>query len=474
MATPLLLQPGERVNVRVDDVRRRLEGVVGSSHVLTDPDLLQSYGKDETHGLPMMMPHAVVHAGSTEEVAAVMRTCVELGVPVTPRGGGTGKSGGCVPVHGGVVLTFGRMNRIQEMNPDDMLAVVQPGVVLGEFQDAVEETGMFYPPDPASWQTCTMGGTVAENAGGPRAHRYGVTRDHVLGLTAVLSSGEVLRVGRRTVKGVAGYDLTALLCGSEGTLAVITEIIVKLTPRPRSVQTALILFPGAVPASAAVSALLHAGIQARTLEYMDGASIAAVRAMASVRLPADAGAALIMETDGDDEASTMDQLVRGAEVAMSHGATDVLVAQDSAQRASIWEARHLLSEATKRIRKHKVSEDVVVPRSRLPEMVARMAELGERHGLGTCSFGHAGDGNLHAQVLFDDPATQGAAAQRCLEDIARAAVDLGGTITGEHGVGWAKRKLLVMEQGQAVVDFQQRLKMLFDPAGILNPGKIFL
>ncbi|MEW5847260.1 MAG: FAD-linked oxidase C-terminal domain-containing protein [Myxococcota bacterium] len=473
MATPMTLETRPRELSCLDELRRGLVDIVGDPHVITDPEALTPFGRDESHGLQPILPHAVVHASTSEEVHRVVALCARLGVPVTPRGAGTGRSGGCVPAQGGVVLTLTRMNRIREVSGEDLVAVVEPGVILGDLQNAVEDAGLFYPPDPASWQSCTVGGTVAENAGGPRAVRYGVTRDYVLGMTVVLSSGEVIRVGKRTVKGVTGYDLTALLVGSEGTLGIITEVTLKLIPRPRAVETALFIFPDAARASRAVAAILQAGIQPRTLEYMDRASIDALRPLAPYKFPTNAGAALIVETDADQPEAAFAQLNRAADVGQKFGAQDVLVAQDAAQRNAIWQSRHLLSQATRRIRKHKRSEDIVVPRSRLPEMVARMDALGEKHGLQTCSFGHAGDGNLHAQVLYDDPATQMPAVEACLRDIAVTAVELGGCITAEHGVGLLKRSLLPIEQEPPVIDLQKRLKQVFDPAGILNPGKIF-
>jgi len=304
--------------------------------------------------------------------------------------------------------------------------------------------------------------------------KYGVTKDYVLGLTAVLPTGEVMKLGRRAVKGVSGYDLAALMVGSEGTLGVITEITLKLIPRPRAVETAMVIFPSADSAARAVTAILQSGIQPRTLEYLDEMTINAVRPLASYHYPQDAKAALIVETDGDTQEAVFQQLVRACDVAQSGGASEVLVAQDAAQRASIWESRHLLSQATRRIKGQKVSEDVVVPRSRLPEMVSRIAEIGLLHGLQTCAFGHAGDGNLHVQILFDDPVRERAAIDACAREVSEAAIRLGGCVSGEHGVGLAKRELLPLEQSRDVIALQKRLKLLFDPAGILNPGKIFL
>ncbi|HLV59852.1 MAG TPA: FAD-linked oxidase C-terminal domain-containing protein, partial [Fredinandcohnia sp.] len=347
---------------------------------------------------------------------------------------------------------------------------VEPGVRTGEVMAKAEEAGLFYPPDPNSWETCTIGGNVAENAGGPRALKYGVTRDYVLGLEAVLPSGAIVRTGSKTIKGVAGYDLTGLLVGSEGTLAVITSIVLELVPRPREVATALCVFPDAVAAGRAVSRVLAEGILPRTLELLDDCALEAVGKGGP--FPAEAGAALIAETDGDDADAVFSSLERLGAICLREGALDVLVAQGEHQREAIWKHRRVLSESLRRLRPRKIGEDVVVPRSRIPEAIARFKAIGAEAGLLVATYGHAGDGNLHANVLFgdeDDPAK----VQACVEGIVRAALELGGTITGEHGVGLAKARFLPWEQGAETIALQRHLKAVFDPLGILNPGKIF-
>jgi glycolate oxidase len=453
------------------DFLGRLRGVVGYEFAVDDEETLKRFAADETPNLEPALPDVVVRPADVGQVQAVMRLCAEQGVYVTPRGAGSGKAGGCVPTWGGVVLALDRLTRIRVIDRDDMIARVEPGVILQPFQEAVEAEGLFYPPDPASLSWCTLGGNVACNAGGPRALKYGVTGHYVLGVEAVLPTGELIRTGRSTTKGVAGYDVTSLLVGSEGTLAVLTDLTLKLLPNPRFVQTALAVFPSTTPAVQAVSALLARGVLPRTLEYMDRDSIEAVRVMnPPYRFPAQAGAALIIETDGDSEAGTLESLERCLQVASEHGAVDAFLATDARQRRDIWQSRRLLSEATRKIKKKKVSEDIVVPRSRIPEMVARTAQLGEKHRLATCSFGHAGDGNLHTQILFDD-ASEMPRVEALLDDLFDVVLALGGTITGEHGVGLSKKKYLPKELGADVVALQQRLKDAFDPAGILNPGK---
>ncbi len=448
-----------------------LERIVGKKHVTTDREQLEPISHDETPGLAHAFPDVYVQPQSAAEVAHIMQEASHRGVYVTPRGAGTGKSGGCVPVYGGVVIGFDRMVGVQSLDTENMVVDVAPGTVLRDLHDVVEEAGLFYPPDPASLQWCTLGGNVAENAGGPRALRYGVTGEYVLGLDVVLPTGEAIRTGRRTLKGVAGYDLTRLMTGSEGTLGLITNITLRLLPQPRVVKTALCVFSSSEDAARAVARILAAGILPRTLEYMDGRSIRAVRDHGSPYPFADhAQAAIIVETDGDDETSTFAQLTRALEEATECGAIDTALATDERQRRSIWESRRLLSEATRKIKKQKVSEDIVVPRSKIPEMVAVVGALGQQHDLETCAFGHAGDGNLHVQILFDED-DEMPRVEALMEDLFKATVDRQGTITGEHGVGLAKMRYLGLELSPDVIALQRRLKAAFDPAGILNPGK---
>ncbi|MFO7155398.1 MAG: FAD-linked oxidase C-terminal domain-containing protein [Pseudomonadota bacterium] len=435
-----------------------------------DPERLDSYARDAS-GLGSFPPAAVVFAESRQDVQEALRLASRFAVPVTPCGARTGKSGGSLPVRGGIALSLERMNRILAFSPEDLTMVVQPGVITGEIMATAERAGLFYPPDPNSWETCTIGGNVAENAGGPRALKYGVTRDYVLGLEAVLPSGEVIRTGRRTIKGVAGYDLTGLLVGSEGTLAVITEITLKLIPRPRFIATGLGVFSDAVAAGRAVARVFTEGILPRTLELLDDCALAAVGKGGP--FPEEAGAALVFETDGDDETAVFSALERIGQVCLEEGALDVLVAHGEHQREAIWRHRRILSESLRRLHPKKISEDVVVPRSRIPEAIARFKAIGAASGLMVATYGHAGDGNLHANVLYDREEEQ-PRVEACVREIVRAALDLGGTITGEHGVGLAKAAFLPWEQDAQTLALQRALKAVFDPQGILNPGKIFL
>jgi glycolate oxidase len=439
--------------------------------LVLDADRLDAYGRDESD-LGTFPPDVAVLVDSAEEVQRIFAIATRYRVPVIPVAARSGKSGGSLALRGGIAVSLERMNRILEIRPEDLTASVQPGVITGVFQAEVERQGLFYPPDPNSLDLCTIGGNVAENAGGPRALKYGVTREYVLGLTAVIPTGEILKMGRRTIKGVAGYDLTALFVGSEGTLGIVTEVTLKLLPRPREVATALVCFEDVATAARAVSRVLAQGVLPRCLELIDDVSVRAVAKGSPFQLPPGAGAALLLETDGNDPEQVLAEMSRAAEAVQGDAAGEVIVAQNESQRRDIWETRKYLSVSLRQLLPKKLSEDIAVPRSKIPEMVARSREIGERYGLLVATYGHAGDGNLHANVLFasdaDRPRVEAAVAE-----ILRAAVDLGGTITGEHGVGLAKRDFIEYEQGRDLVAVQRRLKAVFDPLGILNPGKIF-
>ena len=448
-----------------------LRAALAADRVVLDRERLEPYGRDESD-LGLFPPEILVLAEDAREVQAVLAVATRHRIPVVPVGARSGKSGGTLAVAGGIALSLERMNRIVEIRPADLTARVQPGVILGAFQAEVERHGLFYPPDPNSYDTCSLGGNVAENAGGPRALKYGVTREYVLGLEVVLPTGELLRTGRQTIKGVAGYDVTALLVGSEGTLGVVTEITVKLLPRPRHVATALVVFRTVEDAARAVSRVLAAGVIPRCMELLDDVALEACARSAPFKFPPGAGAAVLVEADGNAEEAVFDEIVRVAELVQADAAGEVIVAQNEAQRRQIWETRKLLSVNLRALHPKKLSEDIAVPRSRIPEMVRRTREIGARHGFLVATYGHAGDGNLHANVLFDREEER-PRVEAAVGEILRAAVDMGGTITGEHGVGLAKRDYLEHEQGRELVALQRRLKALFDPLGILNPGKVF-
>ena len=421
--------------------------------------------RDES-GAGSFAPHVAVFPESTAEVAAVMRIASQFSAPVTPRGAGSGKSGGALPVHGGILLAMTEMRRLVQIARADHFAIVEPGVLLGDFQRAVLAEERCFPPDPASADFCTVGGAVAENAAGPRAFKYGTTKDYVLGMTAVLASGEVLELGRRTQKGVAGYDLAALLCGSEGTLAVITELTLGLVPRPLGVETALLCFKDVRAAASAVVRIVDAAIHPATLELLDAAALDSVRAAVAGMIDPTARACLIVELEGD---ASLAAIERAAAVARPDAC---LVAADDAQRRRIWDVRKRVSIALKQAYAHKVSEDIVVPPSAIPHMIDAVQAIAAKEGLAAATYGHAGDGNLHTNYLWNSE-TDHARVDRSLAATYRAAVAFHGTITGEHGVGLVKREYLGLEQAPPLIALQRRVKATFDPQGILNPGKMF-
>jgi len=447
---------------------------LGRERVVRDAEALDVYARDESR-LGVFPPDAAVLCESRAEIELVLRLAAEHGIPVTPRGAGSGMTGGALPIRGGIVLSTERMRRIVDVNIHDRVAVVEPGVINADLQAAVEAHGLFYAPDPASLGFCSMGGNVAENAGGPRAFKYGVTRDWTLGIVTTLMGGETLRLGRRTPKGVTGYDLTALFVGSEGTFGVTSEITVRLVGRPEGVGTFIAVMPDAVSAGRAVSEIIRKGHRPRALELMDKRSIDHVRPRAAYEFPRDTGAAVLVELDGAVEGMEAAVLACGA-VCEAEGAREVIIARDDADRERLWKTRRVISVALREAYKFKVSEDTVVPPSSIPEMLRRVDAIGARHDLETASFGHAGDGNLHINLLSHEPkhdAAFKARVEAATADLFRATLDLGGTLSGEHGIGIAKARYMAWEQSAEVIDWQKRLKRLWDPKNLLNPGKIF-
>jgi glycolate oxidase len=444
------------------------ERVIGPGH-----ERIEDYARDESP-LPQCFPPAcAVLVESTEQAAAVLRICLERRVPVTPRGAGSGMVGGALPLEGGVVLSTERMTRIKEIDAGDLVAVVEPGVITGTLQAQVEAQGLFYPPDPASLEFCSIGGNAATNAGGPRAFKYGVTREYMLGLEVALMGGEVLRCGRRTAKGVTGYDLVAGFVGTEGTFGVITELVVKLLPNPPAAATVLAIFADMPAAGAAISALLREGLRPRVLEIADRNSIDHVRPKSRYRFPANAGAIVLLEVDGEPDAmpGMMEKIGLRCD---DLGALDVLAATEPADRRAVWEARRLISPSLKQAYRVKVNEDVCVPRGRIIEMLARIDRVSADTGIPCAVFGHAGDGNLHVNLLSnDDPADPAVQARMwgAAEQIFAHTIALGGTLSGEHGIGLTKRDYVHLEQSERVLEWQRRWKLMWDPANLLNPGK---
>lgn len=447
--------------------------VVGGAFLRDDAASCDAYGVDALkRGHPADL---VVLPGSTEEIAAIVRLCHEHRVPLTPRGGGTGYTGGAVPVCGGVVLSLERLNRILRIDEDSLFAVVEPNVITADFQDAVERVGLFYPPDPASLKESAIGGNVAENAGGPRAFKYGVTTHWVLGLEAVLPTGEVVRTGGKTVKNVVGYDLTHLLVGSEGTLAIITKITLRLIPKPPVQATLRATFPSVTHALAAVTGLIRRRVIPAALELVDGDCLEAVARYLNVTSLASSGTAalLLVEVDGLSEL-VAGEAARVEEACRDAGATEILRAKDEAERQELWRVRRELSPSLKVLSPLKFNHDIVVPKGRIQELFQLVDRLRRESGLRIPCFGHVGDGNIHVNVIVDPESREeqerGHRAERALFE---GVVALEGSISGEHGIGFAKAKYLGIELSPDEIALMKRIKRAFDPNGILNPGKIF-
>ena len=450
-----------------------LRSIVGADYVRTDEASREAYGADALkRGHPA---DAVVSPDGADQVSAIVRLCGARRVPIVPRGGGTGYTGGAVPMQGGVVLSLERMNRILEIDEKNLVVVVEPNVITGTIQEAVERVGLFYPPDPASLKTSVIGGNVAECAGGPRAFKYGTTKQYVLGLQAVLPNGDIVETGGKVVKNVVGYDLTHLLVGSEGTLAIITRITLRLVPKPPVQSTLRATFATIEGAVQAVSNVIGNRVVPAAVELIDGDCLEAVAAYLGVRslAPPGTGALLLLEVDGLAEAVT-EEAARCERACLEAGATEILRARDEAERQELWRVRRELSPSLKMITPIKFNHDVVVPKGRIPELFALVNRLKREYRLRIPCFGHAGDGNIHVNIMVtpddEDEARRAHEAERVLFE---GVVALEGSISGEHGIGFAKAKYMPIELSAETIALMKRVKAAFDPEGILNPGKIF-
>ncbi len=453
-------------------VLARLRDIVGPEHVRVAAGELAAFARDATP-LFHALPDVVVHPADTAQVAQILALATAERIPVVPRGAGSNLCAATVATQGGIVLVLTRLNRILECSVEELLARVEPGVTTAALADAVDALGLLYPPDPGSRTVATIGGNVATNAGGLRGLKYGVTRNYVLGLTAVLPTGEVIRTGGRLWKDVAGYDLTRLLTGSEGTLAVITEVTVALLPKPATSGTGIAYFDSLEAAGRAVSRALRGGVVPATLEFLDQRCIIAVEDYARLGLRTEAGALLLFGDDGDG--STVDEhSARIGQACTDEGAIEVTVASDAARSEALLAARRCSLPALSRLGALTILEDASVPRPHLAEMVRRIDAIADKHQVTIATFGHAGDGNLHPTCVLSDPRDSDAIAraEAAFADIFATAMQLGGTITGEHGVGAAKLPHLTARLGQEQIDLLRRIKQAFDPAGILNPGKL--
>lgn len=436
----------------------------------TDPEDILCYGFDAS-GIEAP-PAAVVWPHDVLDVINVMKYAYASGTPVIPRGAGTGMTGGAVPSHGAIILSMEKMNRILEIDEKNLTALVEPGVLNGKLRRELQRSRLFYPPDPASMNFCTIGGNVAENAGGASAVKYGVTKDYVLGLEAVLPDGRLIKTGVKTAKGVVGYDLTGLLVGSEGTLAVITKIRLRVLPLPQEVITLMVFFKEVERSGVAVAEIISAGIIPRTLEFLDRETIKAVENYKPVGLPQDIDAMLLIELDGPPSVITRDaEKISGI---CGNLGGEVIMAENEIAREKLWEARRAVSPALFHVSPTKINEDIVVPRDRLSEMLGILKGFSERTGIRIINFGHAGDGNIHVNLMVDrSNHDEYEKAQELVRDIFRATLELGGTISGEHGVGLTKKNYISMEIPPVELELMKNIKKVFDPKNILNPGKIF-
>lgn len=455
-----------------ENVRKRLIDIVGPEWFKDDTQTLVSYSYDATP-LLQAKPDGVIFPGSTEQVSEIMKVCSEFKIPVVGRGAGSNLCGGTVPVQGGLVMVMRRMNKLIEIDQDNLTATFQTGLNTKEFHNAVEALDLFYPPDPSSMIICTMGGNIALGAGGLRGLKYGTTKDYVIGLEAVLANGDIIRTGGKLVKDVAGYDLTRLLVGSGGTLAIITEATVKLIPKPQFRLAMIAVYADLQAAARSVSSIIAGRMIPCTLEFMDQATIRVVEDFAKVGLPKDTQAILAIEQDGT-EAQVREDLKRIEDICRREGAIEVRVARSPEEGAHVMEARRSALAALSRLRPTTILEDATVPRSKIADMVMEIQRIAERYNVQISTFGHAGDGNLHPTATTDardhDEIER---VEKAFEEIFEAAIRLGGTITGEHGVGIVKAPYLEWKAGAAGVALMKRLKHAFDPDNLLNPGKLF-
>jgi glycolate oxidase len=457
------------------EIADQLVAIVGQESVLTDDESRALFARDETEDLSFP-PDVVVKPATTQQVSEILKLAHGHLIPVTPRGGGTGLSGGALAVRGGICLSMEKFNHIIEIDEKNFQAVVEPGVITQKFQEELETRGLFYPPDPASRGSCHLGGNLAECAGGPRALKYGVTKDYVLGLEAVLPNGEIINTGARVLKNVSGYNLTQLIIGSEGTLAVITKIIFRLLPFPKMRKVLLVAFGSLEEAATAVADIFQGGVVPSALEFMEKAAVKAVEKHMGKLFPnGDAEAQLLIEDDGNHEQSIDRDIEIIAKSIEQHNAVDVLLAEDRQKVADVWALRRGIGEAVKSMSAYK-EEDTVVPRANLPQLVGGVKQICSRYGITSICYGHAGDGNVHVNILKDklDDATWEKHLDTAIHEIFQLTVSLGGTISGEHGIGFVQKAYLPIAISATELQLMKQIKRTFDPNNILNPGKIFV
>ena len=454
------------------EVLENLRALVGEENVVVDPDRVEPYGADAVK--EKFPPEAVVFPESTAEMVAILKLANKYLFPITARGGGVGYTGGAVPVDGGIVIGTDRMNKIIDINVDDLYAICQPGLTTFELQQAVSEKGLLFAPDPASYKDSFIGGNIAENAGGMRTPKYGVTKHHVLGLEVVTATGEIIRTGGKTVKNVVGFDLTGLMCGSEGMLGIITEATLKLLPMPEATSTVRANFHSMEAACKVLTKFTPEGLLPMAMEVIDKFCVEAVEQNFAFGLSKDANAILLVAVDGsrgevEKNAATIERIIG------ENGGFDIVRAKSKEEEDKLWDVRRAISPSLMKFGTLKINEDVVVPRSKVPELVARIEEIGKRNDTFVANFGHAGDGNIHVNFVVDREDKDAIArARKCVAETFQLSVDLGGTISGEHGIGYVKAPYLEYAIDRPTLEIMKGIKKVFDPHGILNPGKMFV
>ncbi|MDQ6787717.1 MAG: FAD-binding protein [Acidobacteriota bacterium] len=465
-------KPRATTNASKPEVLEKLKEIVGAENVLVEPEKVEPYGADAVK--EKFPPEAVVFPESTEQIVKILRLANESLFPVTARGGGVGYTGGAVPVDGGIVVGTDRMNKIIEINSDDLYVICQPGLTTFELQQAVEKHGLLFPPDPASYKDSFIGGNIAENAGGMRTPKYGVTKHSVLGLEVVTATGEIIRTGGKTVKNVVGFDLTGLMCGSEGMLGIITEATLKLLPMPEATATVRASFKTMEEACKVLTKFTPEGLLPMAMEVIDRNCIGAIEQNFAFGFSKDANAILLVAVDG--EAAQVERESKIIEqILQQNGGFDILRSETKDEENKLWDARRAISPSLMKYGTLKINEDVVVPRSKVPELISKVEEIGRNHNTFVANFGHAGDGNIHVNFLCNrDDADSIARARECVKETFALSVALGGSISGEHGIGYVKAAYLDMAIDAPTLEVMKAIKRVFDPNGILNPGKMFV
>ena len=451
-----------------------LKKIVGDEYVLTDKGELLTYSYDGTPDQPQVLPEVVVLPGSQEEIVEIVKLARDNDLHIYTRGSGTNLSGGTIPLRKGIVLVTTRLNKILEVDPENLTATVEPGVIIAQLNDAVSPYGLIYPPDPGTVKTATMGGSVSESSGGLRGLKYGVTKDYVIGVEMVLANGEVVTFGGKSVKNVAGYDLTKLVCGSEGTLGVITKILVKLIAKPQYVKTMTATFDVLKDAGYAINGIISSKVIPAPMELLDQTSLKVIDDFTHIGLPLDAKVMLLIEVDGMVEAEVELEAQKVVEQCKKNACREVKLAKDENERNDLMAARRAALPALARVKPTTVLEDATVPRSRIPDMLVKLEEIAEKYNLQIGTFGHAGDGNLHPTILTDARDTEEMErVHKAVDDIFAAALEMGGTLSGEHGIGIAKARYMEDQFGAAGVEIIRRVKEAFDPNYMFNPDHFF-